>query len=428
MSKVFMPLANMDFATILNEAHGSTQTGEQLLNKYRRVLLANESTCGLVNNFVREARNCMYDNGVASVMEQVCGVIESNKVGWQLATACEAVNANGASYNYLNRNASKQVEDLLEGKSEEEVVKYIKAGALKNIMFCEAFRNIVKSVYENTQTIITDEYAATKPISYVEENDGNVYFEVAGHIYKINEDKIDEANAKEVSNDFLICSQLLESNITKFEDNVLTVNIGNGVTYDVKEEECADGKCVKCTRKAKKKDEVKEQTFEDVEALREHNRLVVSSLQPSKRAEMDRVLEAIAKCMEHFDNFSILDNTQIVITKDDKFMIIENGANAFAMSLGSNHTNAWKVNTTIVEALSFIKEKTHVDMNKDYSKNIQEAYDNRSEQEMKELQESIENDAIEARKKKVQELTEQYKDQPEKLAILSKIAEELQAL
>lgn len=423
-----MPLANMDFAKVLNEAHANTTTGEQVLNKYRQVLLANESTCGLVNNFIKEARNYMYDNGVASVMETVCKVVNENKVGWQLASACEVVNNNSASYNYINRNASKQVEDLLEGKTEGEVVKYIKAGALKNIMFCEAFRNIVKGVYEDSRTVITDEYAATKPISYVEENEGNTYFEVAGHIYKINEDKINEASAKEVSQDFLVCSQLLESNLAKFEDGKLTVNVGNGVTYDVYEEECGDSKCIKCKRKAQKKDGVQENVFDSPEALREHNRLVVSSFTPARQREMDSLLEAIAKCFEHFNNFNICDNTQIVITKDDKFVVIENKTNAFAMSLGSNHTNAWKVNTSITEALDFIKEKTHVDMKKDYTKNIEEAFNNRSDEEIKQLQESIEKEAIEARKKKVQELTEAYKDQPEKLAILSKVAAELQAL
>lgn len=428
MSKVFMPLANMDFAKVLNEAHANTTTGEQVLNKYRKVLLANESTCGLVNNFIKEGRNYMYDNGVASVMETVCKVVNENKVGWQLASACEVVNNNSASYNYINRNASKQVEDLLEGKSEEEVVKYIKAGALKNIMFCEAFRNIVKGVYENAQTVITDEYAATKPISYIEENDGITYFEVLGHIYKVNEDKIEEANAREVSQDFLICSQLIESNLAKFEDDVLTVNAGNGVTYEIKEEECEGSKCIKCKRKAQKKDNVQENVFDSPEALREHNKLVISSITPARQREMDQLLEAVARCFEHFNNFAICDNTQIVLTKNDKFLIIENKTNAFAMSLGSNHTNAWKVNTSITEALDFIKEKTHVDMKKDYSKNIEEAYNNRSEEEIRQLQESIEKEAIDARKKKVQELTEAYKDQPEKLAILSKVAEELQAL
>jgi predicted helicase len=116
MNKVFMPLANMDFATMLNEAHSNTTSGEQLLNNYRRVLLTNESTCGLVNRFVKEAQQYRYDNGVNQVLEDVCEIIDKNKISWQLATACESVNNNASSFNYLNRNAARQVEDLLEGK------------------------------------------------------------------------------------------------------------------------------------------------------------------------------------------------------------------------------------------------------------------------------------------------------------------------
>lgn len=423
MNKVFMPLANMDFATMLNEARSNTTSGEQLLNNYRRVLLTNESTCGLVNRFVKEAQQYRYDNGVNQVLEDVCEVIDKNKISWQLATACESVNNNTSSFNYLNRNAARQVEDLLEGKNEEDVVKYIKAGALKNIMFCESFRNIVKSVYENKQVIITDNYTAVRPVSYVEENEENVYFEVCGHIYKVNEGNINEASVKEVSNDFIECSKVLEGN-GKFEDEVLTIKINPSVEYVIKEEEG----CKTCTRRVKKKDEVKEQTFDNAESLREHNRLVVSSIIPNKQREMDYMLEQVAKCYEHFDNFALLDNTQIISTDNDKFLVIESGTNAFAMSLGSNHTNAWKVNTSIVEALNFVKSKTHVDVKKDYITNIEESFEKRSEEEQLQIQESIENDAIEARKRKIEQLTEQYKNEPEKLAVLAKVAEQLNSL
>jgi hypothetical protein len=432
MSKVFMPLANMDFANVVNEAKATTVTGEQLLNKYRKVLLANESTCGLVNNFVKEAQNYRYDAGINYVLENVCEVIKNNKVSWQLATACESINNNGSAYNYLNRNAAKQAENLLEGKTEEEVVKYIKAGALKNVMWCESIRNIVRGVYESTQTIVTDEYAATKPISYVEESEENTFFEVLGHIYKINGDNIDEASHTEVSREFIECSQLVESGAAKFEGDSLTVRVANAEYViecclgDAKDDpEAKKAAKVICKRKTKKGEEVKEQEFDNVDALREHNRLVVGSAQPNQQGQLARVLEQVAKCWENFDKFTILDNAQIILTKNDKFLVIENGANAFAMSLGSNHTNAWKVNTNIVEALDFIKSKTNVDIKKDYAKNIEEAYDNRSEEEKKQLQEQIEAEAIEARKKKIEELREQYKNEPKKLAVLAAAAEEL---
>ena len=126
----------------------------------------------------------MYDGGIAYLVSKIAEIINENKVSWQLATACEAINANRSSYNYLNRNAAQTVEKLLE-QDEENVVKYIKAGASKNVMFCESFRNIANSVYTDKQVVVTEEYTAVKPVSYVEENEGKRYFEVMGSIFCI---------------------------------------------------------------------------------------------------------------------------------------------------------------------------------------------------------------------------------------------------
>ena len=141
-------LAELEFNRILNEAGAQTQTGAELINKFRVFLMSNEATCELVNAFIREAQNCRYDNGVNMVLEEVSNYILDNKTLWALASAVESVNRNTYSYNYLNRNAAKQVEKVLE-MEEDEAVKYIKAGALKNVMYCEAFRNIIQQVYKD---------------------------------------------------------------------------------------------------------------------------------------------------------------------------------------------------------------------------------------------------------------------------------------
>ena len=49
-------LAELGFNMILNEATASTQTGSEILNKYKSHLMANEASCALVNNFVKEAQ------------------------------------------------------------------------------------------------------------------------------------------------------------------------------------------------------------------------------------------------------------------------------------------------------------------------------------------------------------------------------------
>ena len=116
-------LAEMDFSSLIAEANAQTQTGAELINKYKSFLMANESTCALVNNFVREASILRYDNGVNNVLETVADYINSNKTAWALTSACESIQNSTKSYNYLQRNAAKQVEKLLE-MQEEDIGKY----------------------------------------------------------------------------------------------------------------------------------------------------------------------------------------------------------------------------------------------------------------------------------------------------------------
>lgn len=429
---IFKPLADIDFANVLAEAFAETQSGVELINKYRQYMLKNESSCTLINNFLAEAKNCMFDNGVVSVVNLVSGVIAENKVSWQLATACEAINRNRSSYNYLNRNAASTVEKLLE-QNEENVVKYIKAGALKNVMFCESFRNIVNGVFTDVQTVVTENYTATRPVSYMEESEGKRYFEVLGNIYAISGNEIQEAKASDVSGDFLIISRLLESNIAEFDANTekLTVNLPIAV-YEV----CAEDGKVKCTRTSKKctdkkcedkKDtDCKESiTFTNEAALREHNRLVVGATAFNQRNQMAEILEAIARAFEHFENFVLLDNTQIISNANDKFVVIENKENAYAYCVSSNHSTGWKVNTTIVEALEFIKKQTNLNIAKDYKENVDEQIAKTEADAAEQIKESIKKDEMNARKKRIEMLTEKFKNDPARLAVLSKVAEAL---
>ena len=434
MNMIFKPLADIDFANVLAEAFAETQTGVELINKYRQYMLKNESSCTLINNFLAEAKNCMFDNGVVSVVNLVSGVIAENKVSWQLATACEAINRNRSSYNYLNRNAASTVEKLLE-QNEENVVKYIKAGALKNVMFCESFRNIVNGVFTDVQTVVTENYTATRPVSYMEESDGKRYFEVLGNIYAISGNEIQEAKASDVSGDFLIISRLLESNIAEFDANTekLTVNLPIAV-YEV----CAEDGKVKCTRTSKKCTDKKEGdckdanckesiTFTNEAALREHNRLVVGATAFNQRNQMAEILEAIARAFEHFENFVLLDNTQIISNANDKFVVIENKENAYAYCVSSNHSTGWKVNTTIVEALEFIKKQTNLNIAKDYKENVDEQIAKTEADAAEQIKESIKKDEMNARKKRIEMLTEKFKNDPARLAVLSKVAEALTA-
>ena len=71
----YKTLASMDFNGMLFEAQAQTKTGQELLNKYQSYVMANPVTCGVVNNFLKEAAQLSYDNGINSVLDKVSKVV-----------------------------------------------------------------------------------------------------------------------------------------------------------------------------------------------------------------------------------------------------------------------------------------------------------------------------------------------------------------
>ena len=408
-------LVDLDFNTIIGESLAQTATGESLLNKYKSFLMTNETTCSLVNNFIKEAAQHSYDNGVRYVLEQVVDYINDNKVSWQLASACESINSNNTSYNYLNRNAAKQAEKLLEMK-EEDVVKYIKAGALKNVMFCEAFRSIAKSVFKNQPMIESNsEYTTIHPISLVESSADDLFFEVSGTIYKIDENKnISIADRREVSNNFINISNLLESDIVSCVEDTLFVKVGK-FEYQISEA----NKVTKISS-----NEEKEMTLEQ---LREDNRLMVLAANPRFKTQIANTLESIAQLVEAYDNVASMDNVQIISTPHDKFIVIESGTNLYASLLASNRSPKWTVNENVMTSLDFIKSKTRVDLSECYREQVKQTISQVSESQKEEMERELKDKEFESVRDRIANLTEKYKNDPAKLAVLSKLAEDLQS-
>ena len=159
--------------------------------------------------------------------------------------------------------------------------------------------------------------------------------------------------------------------------------------------------------------------------MREHNRLVVGATGYNQRNRVAELLEGIARAYEHFENFMLLDNTQIIESKNDKFVVIENAENAYAYLLSSNHNTGWKLNTTIVEAINFIKKKTNLNIAKDYKSNVDEQIKKTEAEKAQQIEEDIKKGELAARKQRIEMLTEKFKDDPSALAILSKVAQAL---
>ena len=408
-------LAELEFNRILNEAGAQTQTGAELINKFRVFLMSNEATCELVNAFIREAQNCRYDNGVNMVLEEVSNYILDNKTLWALASAVESVNRNTYSYNYLNRNAAKQVEKVLE-MEEDEAVKYIKAGALKNVMYCEAFRNIIQQVYKD-QPIIesTADYVVVHPVSFVEVVGEDYYFEVNESLYKYSDEKLEPANWMEVSNTFRTITTLLESNICEVDNDTITVKLGESVYKISKQDEI-----IKEGREGK--------LDMDSQKLRENNRLVLMTTNPRKRNYVAGILEAIALTCENYDRIVNLDNVGVYTTKNDQFLVIENGNNLYATLLKSNHASKWTVDENALEVVTFIKNKTNVTLNECYKEQIDNVIGEFSAKDAERIQESIKSAEISNYKQRIEALTEKFKNDPVKLAVLSNLAKEISGI
>ena len=442
-------LAEIDFQSIIGESMAQTQTGAELLNKYKSYLLVNEASCALINSFVREASAHTYDNGVHEALTLVSEYINANKASWALATACENINANTSSYNYINRNAAKQVEKLLE-MDEDNVVRYVKNGALKNVMFCEAFRNIAKQIFKETPMVeATAEYTVAHPVSFVESVGDGLCFSVAGKLFKMDDDKnITECAWNEVSNTFRVITSILES--AEIDGHSISVKAGNSI-YTISEA----GKCDKCVCKpgkyegdklpvsdkdvtpdakdsddpeASKKKGTKalKESFETVAALRENNRLVLMTANPRHRNQFAALLEGIALIAENYDSIANMDNVAVYETANDRFLVIEGSDKMYATLLASRRHPAWTVNENAVDTLTFIKTKTNVSLSERYHDIVKNHIEKISEAEQENIMNELHEQKLQSYRERIEMLTEKFKNDPAKLAVLSKCAQDLQ--
>lgn len=405
-------LAEIDFQSILGESMAQTQTGAELLSKYKSYLLVNEASCALINSFVKEASAHTYDNGIHEALTQVSEYINANKSSWALATACENINNDNSSYNYINRNAAKQVEKLLE-MDEENVVRYVKNGALKNVMFCEAFRNIAKQIFKETPMVeATADYTVTHPVSFVESVGDGLCFAVAGKLFKMDDDKnITECAWNEVSNTFRTITTILESNAATIDGHSISVKAGNAV-YTISEA----GKVVR---------ESKEMT---VAELREHNRLVLMTANPRHRNQFAALLEGIALIAENYERIANMDNVGIYETANDTFLVIEGSDRLYATLLASRRHPVWTVNENAVDTLSFIKAKTNVSLSEAYHDLVKNHIEKISEAEQENIMQELHEQKLQSYRERIEMLTEKFKNDPTKLAVLSKCAQDLQSV
>jgi len=415
---VYKTLVKLDFPNILFEANTQTTTGQEFINRYKRACMMSETTCALVNSFIKEAKDYTYDAGVAEALGKVSDVLNANKYSWAISTACESIQSNKSTYNYLARNAAEKVMSILE-MEEPEVVQYIKSGALKSVMHIDQFRQIAKSVYKDQPIVeYINNYKATRPISMVEENEGKVFFEVLGNIYKIQDKLLYEAKVEEVSDTFVAISQLLESNLVSLDP------VNESVTMTFGDKKYSVSKQGEATITANEKE-----TVLNAAQLRENNNLFISTLpNTAARHQKAAVLEVFAKLVENFDKVHIMDNVYVIESQFDKFFVIENGGLAIAKTIVSGHNVRLNEDGNIIKVLQNIKKQTRIDLTEQYTEAIGKNIQNVEVQEQQQIQEALENSKDEQRRQKIAELTQRFKNDPAKLAVLSKVAADLNNL
>lgn len=406
-------LTELEFGSIIGESGAQTQTGAELITKYRAYILNNPVSCATVNQFVREASAHTYDQMVCETLRNVTDYIQDNRTSWALASACENINARTSAYSMLDRNASRQVEKLLE-QDEPEVVRYIRSGALKNVMYCEAFRSIARNVFQDQPMVdIAEDYTRVTPISFVEELGEEYYFVVASQLYKATATgEVMEANWTEVSDLFKTINTLLSCPCAQVTEQQTEI-VYNGVSYII---QCPD----QVTRTTP--GETKVMTTAE---FREQNRLQVLTANPRKRTEVARMLESIALLVENYADVATMDNAAIYTTAHDKFVVIRSNETLLAKLIRSDHKGLWSLNQDPIKTLEFIKDATGTDLAPEYQDLVQSYLDQQSADQAGEIEAQLKVAEETELRERIEKLTEAYKNDPVKLAILSKLASEL---
>ena len=419
---------DLDFATVISEAHAATSAGQDFLNVYKSYLFNNPANCSLVNTFVNEASNYSYDTGLTAIVDSVKNFINENNISWQLASACEQINANNSSYGYIAKIGVNTVEKLLE-MQESDVVAYIKAGALKSVQYIPEFRNVCKQVYnQQVDEVSRVNYNVTSPIGYVLIDENNTaYIRVNNRDFKISEGSV-ELTTQVTDATYNEVNQLLES-FTRDGDNIYyeyTTPRQETIRFTI------ENNSENPTLTFKKNDKINE-TFDSAVKFIEYANILSKTMPISEKLDFMSKSNAIAKVFEHAGNIVVIDNVKCITTNNGFSGAIVEGANNVNLTIfHSVHSGSSTTNYNyIVEALKAVTRETGIDLSAMYSERINEDCKKTPSKESSEIREQLEANKeaqYKIRKQKIAMLAEQYKHDPVKIALLNNIAKDFNML
>ena len=414
-------LKNLDFAAKINESEAITEAGKDVLKTYRSYVYSNPVTYNTVNRFMVEAARCSFDTGLTNILESIKEFVTENIVSWKLATACENIQNNNSSYNYINKVGAQQVEKLLD-MNESDVISYIKAGSLKGVQYVPEFRQICKEVYKQTITESRGiNYIVTNPISYIINEDNKQYFQVLGKSFKIEDNKIEEAVVDNTQ--FARINALLE-NFAKNNDNKLVLeytSIYNDKAQFVLDDENNTVSYVK--------GEKINETFDSVSKFNEYISTVSKTMNIQEKLRFNKVAAAVSEVYENLKNIVELDNVKLLKTNNNIVLAISEAKDN--VNLTVFNTMSAKMSSTnydyVIEALNNVIKITGIDLKHLFEARIDEDCKkaNSEEKEIREQLEASKEEQINIRKKKIAMLAEQYKNDPLKILLLGKVAKDL---
>ena len=422
-------LKDLDFAAKLNECQAVSEAGKELLKNYKAYLFTNPASCGLVNGFVQEAQKYSFDTGLASVLESVLGFIKENNISWQLASACESIENNKSTYNYIAKTGVEQVGKLLE-MNEAEVVSYIKSGALKGVQYIPEFRNVCKQVFKSAITeAIAPNYTLINPISYVYENEeGDKYFTVLHKTYKTDKEqtKVCEAVCDNVK--FQNINALLESFTN--DEGTLSYSWKSGLDVCKVVIKESEDKTLLTFTKGQKINE----TFDNVVKFNEYcDTLSKALVSINERLQFMNITNAIGQVFESMDHVFIMDCAKVLTTTTGVVCTIVESKDNITMSVNASiHNGTYtKDFEYMTEALKEVTAVSGIDLKHIYEERINEDVKKQNPTEYQNIQEELaaqKSQQMEARKKKIAMLAEQYKNDPAIIAVLNKAARDLALL
>ena len=430
-------LNNSNCAEIINKIDCVTEAAQSMVNKYKTVLVNSPLSYSLANSFIAEANKYAFDDSIKEALEILNKYVKDHNISWRLATVCESIAHNNNTYNYIGKIGIEQVEKLLEMK-ESDVISYIKAGALKSVQYIPEFRSICKdvyrsSIYESAKT--NRQYEISNPISYVylDESAKARYFNANGKTYKVQDGSIEETVCEDKT--FNEVNHILSTAFTSSETHLITEMQGmhhDKCTFTIN----VDEKSISVYRPTTDATLIKtiNEKFDNLEKFNDWSKVFSRALSGNEKFRFMNICESVNKVYEHIDNIFLIDNTSVIVTENAVLSIIEGKDNVLfnVIKTANNMPASSTKYEYMAEAINQALKITGINLSEHFQDRINEdavkMNKNTNDAEIKEAVESTRSEQIKIRKRKLAMLAEKYKNDPARIAVLNKIAEDLKVL